>query len=461
MPSNIAIGTILCLRSFALATALMVSCVVQGQIGGSPEPATVQGFVRDVDQDPVAGAIVSLQGKDVQTLTVRTDATGAYRFSGLNSGVYMLRAEMVGQGEATSGPIALGPKESITIDLILAPAKATVPQKSSVGPPEFFDEPHFTVAGVADTTNLGGHGSDVVVRNREALAQETAALRKQVTTKDSDSIAEQHHLTADADEKAGKPLDAVREYQNAAELNPSETNLFDWGAELLLHHAAEPAIEVFTKGNRSFPRSVRMLVGLGAAWYSRGSYDQAVERFCEASDLNPEDPNPYLFMGKMQTAETVDSPAIVERLGRFARLDPQNSLANYYYAVALWKQYKSGGEVKDLDLVKSLLEKAVHLDPKLGLAHLQLGILYSEQGDIPKAIAAYQRAIEASPQLEQAHYRLAQAYKRTGQTAKAHTEIQQYERISNEKTQEVERERHELQQFVYKMRDGMPASQPQ
>jgi tetratricopeptide (TPR) repeat protein len=461
MRSNIDGGRILRLRSFVLAATLMVSCVVQGQTGGPPEPATVQGLVRGVDHYPVAGATVSLQAKDRQTLTVRTDSTGAYRFSALSSGVYTLHAEMAGQGEATSGSFALGPKESITIDLNLASAKATVPQNSLVKQPEFFDEPHFTVAGVADTTNLGGHGSDVIVRNREALAQETAALRKQVTTKDSDSIAEQHHLAADADEKAGKPLDAVREYQNAAELNPSETNLFDWGAELLLHRAAEPAIEVFTKGNRSFPRSVRMLVGLGAAWYSRGSYDQAAQRFCEASDLNPEDPNPYLFMGRMQTAETVDSPAIVERLGRFARLEPQNSLANYYYAVALWKQYKSVDEMKDLELVKSLLEKAVHLDPKLGLAHLQLGILYSEQGDIPKAISAYQRAIEASPQLEQAHYRLAQAYKRVGQTAKAHTEIQQYERISNEKAQEVDRQRRELQQFVYKMRDEMPASPPQ
>src|SRR4030081_1370491 len=35
----------------------------------------------------------------------------------------------------------------------------------SVTPP-FYDEPQFTVAGVADATNLGGHGSDTVVRTK-------------------------------------------------------------------------------------------------------------------------------------------------------------------------------------------------------------------------------------------------------------------------------------------------------
>ena len=60
-----------------------------------------------------------------------------------------------------------------------------------------------------------------------------------------------------------------------AETDPSESNYFDWGTELLVHRAVEPAIEVFSKGNRLFPDSARMLVGLGVAWYSHGSYEQA------------------------------------------------------------------------------------------------------------------------------------------------------------------------------------------
>ena len=115
--------------------------------------------------------------------------------------------------------------------------------------------------------------------------------------------AELHHLLGDVQEKLGNSLEAVREYQRAAELDPREPYVFDWGSELLLHHAPEPAVEVFTKGSRLFPNSARMLIGLGAAWFARGSFDQAVDRICEASDLNPADPIPYLFLGRLLSAQ--------------------------------------------------------------------------------------------------------------------------------------------------------------
>jgi tetratricopeptide (TPR) repeat protein len=480
----------------------------------APATAILQGFVRDSLKRPVAEVTICLRSKDGQILTVHTDATGAYVFSAIRQGAYTLSAEKSGYAKATSVPLVIELK-SKTVDLTLNPATADESKQSSAAPPEFFDEPHFNVAGVTDTTSLGGHGSDTAVRNREALAQATAALGKQApgsSARDSSNAmtekalresvtrhpedfdanfrlgkllvdegkpqeglpylenacklnpsADLHHLLADTHEKLGDPLEAVREYQRAAELSPSEANLFDWGAELLTHHAAEPAIEVFTKGNRMFPHSVRMLAGLGAAWYSQRSFDKAAQNFCEASDLNPDDPNPYLLMGKMQAVETVHSQEIEERLERFVRLQPQNPWANYYFAVSLQKKWRSPEEIKieDVEQVKSLLQNAIHLDPKLGLAYLQLGILDSEQKDFPQAISAYRQAIEVAPDLPEAHYRLAQAYKQAGEIAKAHTEMQLYEQISKEKMQEIERQRHELQQFVYELRDRTPASQPQ
>ena len=231
--------------------------------------------------------------------------------------------------------------------------------------------------------------------------------------------------------------------------------------ELLTHHAAEPAVEVFSKGNRLFPHSVRMLEGLGAAWYSLGSYEQAALRFCEASDLNPDDPNPYLFMGKMQTVASAPSPEVEKHLARFVTLQPQNPWANYYYAVTLEKRRKSAEDVENLDRITSLLQTAVGLDAKFGLAYLELGTIYAEQKYLPRAVAALQQAIASDPSLEEAHYRLAQAYRQSGDMSKAHTELQLYQQISKEKTRAVERQRHEMQQFVYELRDRTPAAQPQ
>jgi Tfp pilus assembly protein PilF len=110
--------------------------------------------------------------------------------------------------------------------------------------------------------------------------------------------------------------------------------------------------------------------------------------------------------------------------------------------------------------VKSLLERAIHLDPKLGIAYLQLGIFYSDQKDLPNAIAEYRYAIDADSRLEEAHYRLAHAYRQAGKTTEAEAELRLYKQISKEKTAEVERERHEVKQFEYQLREPIPSSQP-
>ena len=135
---------------------------------------------------------------------------------------------------------------------------------------------------------------------------------------------------------------------------------------MLTHRATDPAIEVFTKGNRLFPRSARMLLGLAVACYARGFYDQAARHFFEAADLNPSDPQPYMFLGKVQAVEITQTEGFAERLGRFARLQPENAWANYYYAVSLWKRRKGPEDTQTPAQAQALLEKAVRLDPNLG-----------------------------------------------------------------------------------------------
>jgi tetratricopeptide (TPR) repeat protein len=482
----------------ALATLFCMPIVHAQSVPATPVEAraeseaaagTLHGVVRDAHNLPIVGATVSLQPEDtqIQILTAHTDSAGAYVFFAVRPGTYTLRAEMTGYGNPPSNCLNIGQKESRKVDLTLDAAKPNTLNNPSLTPPEFFDEPHFTVAGVADTSNFGGHGGDTIARNREVLAQATASLSQQslddatlnssrpamekslqdvraqlaVQGKSREEIAELHHLLAETDERLGNSLEAVQEYRLAAELNPSERNLFDWGAELLLHRADEPAIEVFTKGNLAFPRSVRMLAGLGAAWYSDGSYEKAAQHLSEASDLNPDDPNPYLFMGEMQALNSTPSPTIEEHLARFCALQPKNSWANYYYAASLQKHRNSLGNAEDIDRVKSLLLTAVRLDPKLGVAYLELGIVYSQQKDFPKAISALQHAIEADPKLDNAHYRLAQVYRLAGETSKAQTELQLYEQISKQNAEEIGRQRHALQQFVYELRDRTPGLQPQ
>jgi tetratricopeptide (TPR) repeat protein len=270
---------------------------------------------------------------------------------------------------------------------------------------------------------------------------------------------ELHHLLADVDEKLGDSLEAVHEYQRAAELDPREPYLFDWGSELLLHHAPEPAEAVFTHGARLFPQSVRMLLGVGAASFASGANDQAVQQICAASDLNPNDPDPYLFLGKMLSAEKIPSEKVLDRLHQFATLQPRNAKAHYYYAVALWKR-RDPQDPARASQVESELAVAIHLDPQFAAAELQLGIVHADEGDSPGAIPHYERALQIAPQTEEAHYRLAQAYRQTGQSEKAKAELRAYGLLSKESAQKLEEDRHEIRQFVYTLRDQPSAPTP-
>ncbi len=519
--------------------------VARGQSSTSSEGATVYGTVRDAHGQPVTAASVhiQLQGTD-QNVSAETDSKGAYRCAGLHEGVYSIRAEKTGSGNATFGPVELRQKLASEVNLTLAAQASGGSQSSTAKAPEFFDEPQFTVAGVTDATNHGGHGSDAIFRTSRSLARDVASVNLRPDSSPARSVQDEsslreavkrapesfeanqqmgaflvrsghpheavpylershqvrpddyegafdlaqayadageydrstaiarsllakrdsavvHHLLGDLEEKQKRPVEAVREYQRAAELDPSETNYFDWGSELLTHRALQPAIEVLTKGHRLFPQSPRMLVGLGVAWYATGSSDLGTKYVCDASDLNPRDPGPYLVLGKMQIGQQSLSNGVLARMERFARLQPNNALANYYYGVALWKHGKSTGKSQDAAPIEALLEKSVQLDPKLARGYLQLGILSDERSDLPKAIAAYQSAIAADAQLEEAHYRLAQAYRRRGETRKAQEEIKLYEQISKETALQAEQEGREIPQFVYTLRDPKPPAQPQ
>ena len=90
----------------------------------------------------------------------------------------------------------------------------------------------------------------------------------------------------------------------------------------------------------------------------------------------------------------------------------------------------------------------MRLDPKLALAYLQLGAVYSE-GSNGGSHLCYQQAATADPALEEAHYRLAQIYKRIGDQTNAQRELQLYNELSKQASAKEEKQRREIQQFVY------------
>jgi len=261
--------------------------------------------------------------------------------------------------------------------------------------------------------------------------------------------AELHRLLGEADEAVGDPVSALKEYQLAAHMDPNEKNIFDWGNELLLHEGIEPALEVFTRGVALYPDSMRMYIGLGIAYYSRSLYDEAIQALCHASDLNPSDPRPYLFLAKTSNVSVEKADEVAKRMKRFVETNPDNALAYYYYALSSRKGARGSGQGVDLGEVEALLRKSISLDPRLADAHLQLGVLLHDQQRDPEAVLEFQAAIRFKPDDPDAHYHLAQAYVRTGEKERGQEEFQLYDKLHKQQVNDAEKRQHEIQQFIF------------
>jgi len=260
---------------------------------------------------------------------------------------------------------------------------------------------------------------------------------------------EAHNLLAQIEEKDGNYLAAANEFQAAAKLEPNEGNLFDWGGELLVHRTLDPAVQVFEEATRRFPKSPRLAVGLGMAYYARGNYDDAVKAFLKGADLDPTDARCYKFLSRAYDSSPSQANEVIERFRRYAELQPGNGRALYYYAMSLWKGKRAQDSSLDLGQIGSLLQRAIAADPKLPEAHLQLGNLTADRGKFAEAIPEYQRALELDNDLADAHYRLAQAYVRTGQKDKAQAQFATYQTLREQHLADLDKQRADIRQFVY------------
>jgi tetratricopeptide (TPR) repeat protein len=266
--------------------------------------------------------------------------------------------------------------------------------------------------------------------------------------------AELHSLLAEIEEKAKNYLVSAAQFEQAEHMNPSESNILEWGAELLLHQTFEPAVEVFKAGMARYPRSGRLELGLGIALYGLGHFDDGAKAFFQASDMNAADPLPLIFLGKAY--ENLSPPTrdeVRSRLHRFLETEPRNASIPYFYAMTLWKQSQSQPETAQFAEIETLLKFAVSLGPRNADAYLQLGILYASQHKYNDAMTQYEEALKINPNTAAVHYRLGQALARTGATARAQQEFAEFVRLQAHEVDETEKQNAEIQQFVYTLRN--------
>ena len=101
-----------------------------------------------------------------------------------------------------------------------------------------------------------------------------------------------------------------------------------------------------------------------------------------------------------------------------AELDnnPQNVQALVYLADSQIRQ-------NHFDSARPLLEKALRIDPKFEMAHLEIGILDSQAGKNEDALRELHQAATLNPKDVQVHWRLARLYQAMGRKQEAQAEF--------------------------------------
>jgi tetratricopeptide (TPR) repeat protein len=244
--------------------------------------------------------------------------------------------------------------------------------------------------------------------------------------------AKLHNMLGEVDGRRGNFVEAAREYHRAAELDPSEQNIFDLATFLVQHQehvgALDDSIKFFRYGVAQYPRSSQMMVGLGVALYAASEYDEAVRVLCAAVDLDPKDRRPIQFLGRASRVSPDLAREVDRRLQDFAQRYPENAATNYFYALRLWER-GNGDEEKDIEKIEHLLKKAEVLSPGWYEPHYQIGVVYEAEKRYAEAIAEMRRAVKIDPDFFPAHYRLAVLYKRVGRKGEAEAEATTVKRL--------------------------------
>jgi len=238
-----------------------------------------------------------------------------------------------------------------------------------------------------------------------------------------DQSAPAQSLWGDIAEKQGAFQQAAQHYARAAEIDPSEANAWALGVEFLRHWTFDAAIREFEAAVARFPPSIRMRLGLGAAYFGNGNYDKAIPVFADLLDTDSNNGLYAEMLGLSCNAVMQQAKPRCSSLMAYAQSHPQDAKVSTYAAATFLARPVTDEE---RNTARKLLESAMAADPKLADAAYEMAVLKQNDSDWAGSIPDLERAVALKPDFARAHYRLSLAYLRSGrkQEGKAQMELQ-------------------------------------
>jgi len=252
-------------------------------------------------------------------------------------------------------------------------------------------------------------------------------------------------ILAESEEKAGNYTEAVKHFQLAAQLDPSESMIFSFGNEMLQHWAFDSAIEIFKYGVSKYPASDLLQMGLGIAYFGNHSYDLAAPPFRAVLQHSPQNATAAELLGRSCEAATSTSVAGCDTLQAFAEAHPENAMASLYAASNILHQTT---DTRDTARAESLLQNSLKADPRLADAWYEMGVLQQSRNQWDESATSLEHAVEQRPAFPEAHYRLSRAYARLGKGDKVQSELALQQKYAQQTKDENNRRMQEVITFL-------------
>lgn len=155
----------------------------------------------------------------------------------------------------------------------------------------------------------------------------------------------------------------------------------------------------------------------------------AIEQFRAAVKADPKLPNAHFGLGYVLWTQNQYDEAAAEFESELQNV-PEHPQALTYLADVDIKLGKD-------DAAFPLLEEAIRIDPSMPLAHLDLGILYADQGKTVDALSQMRAAEHLNPADQMTHWRLARFLKSIGKTQEASVEFEKTKTLQRVADQSV------------------------
>lgn len=164
----------------------------------------------------------------------------------------------------------------------------------------------------------------------------------------------------------------------------------------------------------------------------------AAEQFRAAVKADPKVPDVHFGLGYLLWGLLQYDEAAKEFQAELDN-DPNHAPALTYLA-------DSDIKMSHPEIAQPLLEKAIHLDPKIELAHLDLGILLSDEGKRDDALRELLAAERINPNDQEVHWRLGRFYKSAGKSQEAAAEFAKTKQLQKVSDQSVFEQLHHSQE---------------